>query len=102
MVHAKKEGRGGKQTHCVNEVNDVQTIRNSFPFVLLFGMNFMNFMNFRLESSTYNVNAEKQNMNFMNFRLESNTYARTAHSWTEWTRWTKFNGVITKRTRWTK
>jgi len=38
----------GKRSHRINEVNDVQTYRNSFPFVLLFGMNFMNFMNFPL------------------------------------------------------
>ena len=55
--------------HRINEVNDVQTSRNSFPDVLLFGMNFVNFVNFRYKSSTYNVNAEKQNMNFMNFSI---------------------------------
>ena len=59
----------GKRSHCINEVNDVQTYQNSFPFVLLFGMNFVNFVNFRYKSSTYNVNAEKQNMNFMNFSI---------------------------------
>ncbi len=49
----------GVEMHRINEVNDVQTSRNSFPFVLLFGMNFMNFMNFRYKSSTYSVNAVK-------------------------------------------
>ena len=63
MVHAKKGGRGGKELHCVNEVNDAKQNRNSFPVVLKNGMNFMNFMNFRYKSSTYNVNAVKKSMN---------------------------------------
>ena len=66
LCHKSERGR---RSHRINEVNDVQTIRNSFPDVLLFGMNFMNFMNFRYKSSTYDVNAVKQNVNFMNFSL---------------------------------
>ena len=46
-----------------------------YPYVLFFGMNFMNFMNFAFKSSTYNVNNAKQNVNFMNFAFKSSTYA---------------------------
>ena len=45
LCHKSERGR---RSHRINEVNDVQTYRNSFPDVLLFGMNFVNFMNFSL------------------------------------------------------
>ena len=38
-----------------------------YPDVLFFVMNFMNFMNFALKSSTCEVNNAKLGMNFMNF-----------------------------------
>ena len=55
-VRAEKIGRGGKDLHRINEVNDLQTSSNSFPFVLYFGMNNVNNVNNALKSRTYNVN----------------------------------------------
>jgi len=68
-VHAQKRGQGGRRCVALPSRTMSKKIKTPFPDVLLFGMNFMNFMNFRLKSNTYNVNAEKQNMNFMNFLI---------------------------------
>jgi hypothetical protein len=46
----------GVKVHCENEVNEVQTIRTSFPFVLLFSPNNVNNVNNALKSMTCTMN----------------------------------------------
>jgi hypothetical protein len=57
MLKKKDKGVGGALLYQVERRANFSNF--VFPDVLFFGMNFMNFVNFALKSSTYNVNAEK-------------------------------------------
>ena len=65
----KKRDKGGGVAVLYQVERRPNFSNSAFSFVLKKSMNFMNFMNFRYKSSTYSVNAVKQNVNFMNFPI---------------------------------